>query len=140
MEYRYFTEFTFFCIFVAASMARSIPDSKTGTLCSGASYCENPQDYPGTLILNLLKNQTFPHGLFDEKPSGNRSVDFMNMITKNVFNFVSKEDSDAYELSNHIDDQLVNNTLEDSTNVTELRVNYNQDEDEQTFNNEKVKV
>ena len=39
---------------------------RSGKSCSGSSYCENPSNYPTERIRNLLKNQTFPPGLFDQ--------------------------------------------------------------------------
>ena len=92
-------------------------DTRTGKSCPGQHFCENPQDYPGDLILSLLKNQTFPSGLFDKAPSKKRSVDLINLITKDIVNFLSKEESDTDEMSNYIDDEPVTSTTEEVTTV-----------------------
>eukprot|EP00092_Neocalanus_flemingeri_P032683 GFUD01035548.1.p1 GENE.GFUD01035548.1~~GFUD01035548.1.p1 ORF type:complete len:117 (+),score=22.55 GFUD01035548.1:139-489(+) len=40
---------------------------RSGKSCNGASYCEDPTDYPGPLIRTLLRNTTFPPGLFQKR-------------------------------------------------------------------------
>ena len=109
-------------------------DSRSGKSCSGSSYCENPQDYPGTLILNLLKTQTFPRGLFDEKRIKKINVDLISLIPKDIVSFLSKHDSEDYEISNLIDDELSTNT----TKVMEPLVNDNKNEE--AASNETLKV
>ena len=62
------------------------------------------------------------------QPSQKRSVDLINLITKDIVIFLTKH-SDDYEISNYIDDEPVTDTLEDTTKVLEYFVNENPDKD-----------
>ena len=75
--------------------------------------------YPGDLILSLLRNTTIPRGLFDVAPTKKRSVDLMNLITKDIANFLTKEKSDTGEISNYIDDLPVTSKPEETTTEVE---------------------
>eukprot|EP00091_Calanus_sinicus_P011271 TRINITY_DN2556_c0_g1_i3.p1 TRINITY_DN2556_c0_g1~~TRINITY_DN2556_c0_g1_i3.p1 ORF type:complete len:133 (-),score=26.45 TRINITY_DN2556_c0_g1_i3:82-480(-) len=104
-----------FMLLVVVSTAKSLPGTRTRRSCNGQTYCENPQGYPGDLILNLLRNTTIPRGLFDVAPTKKRSVDLMNLITKDIANFLTKEKSDTGDISNYIDDEPVTSKSEDTT-------------------------
>ena len=96
-------------------------DTRTGKSCKGKDFCENPKDYPSELILTLLKNTTIPQGLFDEVPSKKRSANLLNMITKDLINFIAKEESDTEEISNFIEDEKSQN--ETTTELVDVSQN-----------------
>eukprot|EP00090_Calanus_glacialis_P022686 TRINITY_DN34975_c0_g1_i1.p1 TRINITY_DN34975_c0_g1~~TRINITY_DN34975_c0_g1_i1.p1 ORF type:complete len:131 (-),score=25.09 TRINITY_DN34975_c0_g1_i1:81-473(-) len=106
-----------FVSLVVSSVAKSIPDTRNP--CNGQTYCENVAVYPGDLILSLLRNTTIPRGLFDVAPTKKRSVDLMNLITKDIANFLTKEKSDTGEMSNYIDDLPVTSKPEETTTEVE---------------------
>merc|ERR1711915_942628 len=98
--------------------SKSIPTSRANSECE-ETWCENPQNYPGTLIQSLLKNNTnIPRGLFDSSPSKKRSTDL-----RDIFNLLSEKEANVEEISNFIDDEP-DDAIETTTYILKDLVDY----------------
>merc|ERR1719158_1368021 len=65
-------------ILAEPSSARSIAP------CQGKHFCESPPDYPALIIRNLLKNNNFPQGFFNNQDISEQEEDGFETIKNNI--------------------------------------------------------
>merc|ERR1719167_1244068 len=86
-------------ILLETSEARSLSAPKPKSICEETSWCDNPPNYPGDLILSLLKNSTnFPQGLFDQLKSKKTNTDLKHIKPINKINSLEEKDVLAKEI------------------------------------------
>ena len=69
------------------------------SICEETSWCDNPPNYPGDLILSLLKISTnFPQGLFDQLKSKKTNTDLKHIKPINKINSLEEKDVLAKEI------------------------------------------
>merc|ERR1712008_147914 len=92
------------CSIIGLVSARRVETLRSGRSCGGSSYCENPPNYPGNKIRNILRNrelrnQTFPQGTFDQMRK--RSINLPKIETNKIDNsYKSSSKNGIYQNKN----------------------------------------
>eukprot|EP00090_Calanus_glacialis_P011650 TRINITY_DN20017_c0_g1_i1.p1 TRINITY_DN20017_c0_g1~~TRINITY_DN20017_c0_g1_i1.p1 ORF type:complete len:139 (-),score=34.84 TRINITY_DN20017_c0_g1_i1:14-388(-) len=104
---------------VSSVMGKSIMPVKSENPCPGKYYCETPPDYPAALILNLLRNQNFPRGLFD----GQEDKENSERINNDIFHLMPRLKSDEVnkqQSDNEIKETSINTEYSKNAHANEI--------------------
>eukprot|EP00090_Calanus_glacialis_P011651 TRINITY_DN20017_c0_g1_i2.p1 TRINITY_DN20017_c0_g1~~TRINITY_DN20017_c0_g1_i2.p1 ORF type:complete len:138 (-),score=33.57 TRINITY_DN20017_c0_g1_i2:14-385(-) len=103
---------------VSSVMGKSIMPVKSENPCPGKYYCETPPDYPAALIQKLLRNQHFPHSLFDRQEDTENS----ERIVSKILNMprLKSDEVNKQQSDNEIKETSINTEYSKNAHANEI--------------------